>query len=254
MRIQLQRTRACSPPLALALLLLLPTAVVAQDDRTVTSPDTHIAFRIFIALQEPGGLSRIAYQILFQGKPIIDTSYLGLDIENQEPLLGENEGLISSKSDYSPADYHSLTAEYMQNGSVGRRINVEIRAYNDGVAFRYILPQQTPLQELLLANEVTEFRFPQKVESPPQVGLPFIAAQPGIGWIAIAEVRSGAYPPASLARLDRNAMVTRLATRPGDPSLAYEGTTPLTCPWRVLIVGADRNRLMQSAIFQSLPR
>ena len=85
-------------------------------------------------------------------------------------------------------------------------------------------------------------------------GVITIVAQPGSGWIAITEVRSGAYPPASLVHLDANALVTRLALRPGTPSLAYEGTTPLTCPWRVLIVGAERDRLMQSAILHSLTR
>jgi alpha-glucosidase len=239
--------------LAFLLALLAPNAF-ALDERTVTSPDGRITFRIFVASQEPGGLSRLAYQVLLQGKPVIETSYLGMDIEYQEPLLGENDGLISSRTDSSAGDYRSLTAEYMQNGSIGRFINVEIRVYNDGVAFRYVLPRQTPLQELLIADEVTEFRFPQKVETPSRVPLPLILPQPGSGWIAITEVRSGAYPPASLAHLDANALVTRLALRPGTPSLALEGTTPLTGPWRVLIFGADKDRLMQSSILHSLNR
>jgi alpha-glucosidase len=239
--------------LAFLLALSLVPAAFALDGRTAASPDGRIAFRIFVAPQEPGGLSRLAYQVLVQGKLVVETSYLGLDIENQEPLLGENDGLLSSKAD-SAGDYRSLTAEYMQNGSIGRRINVEIRVYNDGVAFRYILPRQTPLYELLIADEVTEFRFPQKVETPARVPLPLILPQPGSGWIAITEVRSGVYPPASLAHLDANALVTRLALRPGTPSLALEGTTPLTGPWRVLIFGADKDRLMQSNILHSLNR
>jgi alpha-glucosidase len=192
--------------------------------------------------------------VLVQGKPVIETSYLGMDIENQEPLLGENDGLISSKTD-STADYHSLTAEFMQNGSIGRRINVEARVYNDGVAFRYVLPRQTPLEELLLDDEVTEFRIPQKVETAATVPLPLMLPQPGAQWMAVTEVRLGAYPAASLAHLDANTMVTRLAHRlAGSPNIALEGTTPLTCPWRVLIFGADRDRLMQSGILQSLNR
>jgi alpha-glucosidase len=239
--------------LAFLLALSFVPNAFALDDRTVASPDGRIVFRVFVAPQEPGGLSRLAYQVLVQGKLAVETSYLGLDIENQEPLLGENDGLLSSKTD-SAADYRSLTAEYMQNGSIGRRIDVEIRVYNDGVAFRYALPRQTPLEELLIADEVTEFRFPQKVETAARVPLPLILPQPASGWIAITEVRSGAWPPASLAHLDANALVTRLARRPGAPSLALEGTTPLTGPWRVLIFGADKDRLMQSTILQSLNR
>jgi len=232
-------------------LLWLTSTAFALDERTVASPDGRILFRIFVAPQEPGGLSRLAYQVLIQGKPVIETSYLGMDIEYQEPLLGENEGLTSSKTD-STADYHSLTAEYMQNGSIGRRINVETRVYNDGVAFRYVLPRQTPLEDLLIADEVTEFHFPQKVDTPARVPLPLIVAQPGAGWIAITEVRSGVYPPASLAHLDGNALVTRLTHPANKSDVALEGTTPLTAPWRVLIFGPDRDRLLQSSILHSL--
>jgi alpha-glucosidase len=244
----------CTRRLALLLALSPIFDAFALDDRTVTSPDGRIAFRVFVAPQEPGGLSRLAYQVLVEGKRVIDTSYLGFDIENQEPLLGENDGLLSSKNDSAAGDYRSLTAEYMQNGSIGRRINVEVRAYNDGVAFRYVLPRQTPLEELLIADEVTEFRFPQKVETADRVPLPLTLPQPDGGWLAITEVRSGVYPQASLARLDANALVTRLARKHGNPSLALEGTTPLTGPWRVLIFGADKERLAQSNILHSLNR
>ena len=236
----------------LAALFLAHTAY-ALDDRIVTSPDGRITFRVFVASQEPGGLSRLAYQVLIQGKPVIETSYLGLEIENQEPLLGENEGLTSSKTG-STSGYHSLTAEFIQNGSIGRRINVEVRVYNEGVAFRYVLPAQTPLAELLIDDEVTEFCFPQKADTPARVPLPLIVPENGIGWIAIAEVRSGQYPPASLAHLDANTLVTRLAHPPNKPDIAFEGTTPLTGPWRVLIFGLDKDRLLQSGILHSLSR
>jgi alpha-glucosidase len=236
----------------LSLAALISTAF-ALDDRTVTSPDGRIAFVVFVAAQEPGGLSRLAYRVLVQGRPVIETSYLGMDIEYQEPLLGENEGLTTSKTD-STGEYHSLTAEFVQNGSIGRRINVEARVYNDGVAFRYLHPRQTPLEELLIADEVTEFRFPQKVETAARVPLPLMVPQPGAGWIAITEVRAGAYPPASLAHLDANTMVTRLARLPGNPDLALEGTTPLTGPWRVVIFGPDKDRLLQSNMLHSLNR
>ena len=234
----------------LVTLFVTPIAF-ALDERTAASPDGRIVFRIFVAPQEPGALSRLAYQVLIHGKPVIETSYLGLDIEFQEPLLGENEGLTSSKTD-STADYHSLTAEYIQNGSIGRRINIEARVYNDGVAFRYVLPRQTPLEELLIADEVTEFRFPQKVDTPARVPLPLIVPRAGAGWIAITEVRAGAYPPASLAHLNADALVTRLAHPAKNSDIALEGTTPLTGPWRVIIFGPDKDRLLQSSILHSL--
>ena len=96
---------------------------------------------------------RLAYQVLFSGKPLMDTSFMGLNIRDQ-PILGVNVGLTASKKTtvdetYTvPAGktkrirdhYNALTAEYLQNGSLGRRINVEARVYDDGVAFRYLIP------------------------------------------------------------------------------------------------------------------
>jgi hypothetical protein len=174
------------------------------------SPNGQIELRIFIATQENSNLSRIAYEVFNRNKPLLKTSFLGLDIQDQEPLLGENVGLTSS-NDTKNAKYNSLTANYMQNGSLGRLIDVEVRAYDDGVAFRYVIPRSTPLTEILIAEEATEFRLADKR-------------------VKITESRSGIYPPMRLIQSDSITMVTRLL-RP------FSGVTPLTCPWRIIAIG-----------------
>ena len=85
-------------------------------------------------------------------------SYLGFLIHNQEPLLGENLGLSASRTGRGE-DYNWLIGEFIQNGSLGRRINVEVRAYNQGVAFRYIIPRTSALEDIVIEEEETEFRF-----------------------------------------------------------------------------------------------
>jgi alpha-glucosidase len=211
---------------SLALVLLASTAL-AQDERRVTSPNGQIEFRIFVATQGNSNLSRIAYQVFYRGKPLLDTSFMGLDILDQEPLLGENDGLTSATS-AKGSNYNSLTAKYMQNGSLGRLINVEARAYDDGVAFRYVVPPSTPLTEILIAEEATEFHF---------------AADPSA--VSIAESKPGSYPPMSLVHLDKNTELTRLS-RP------FQGTTPLICPWRIIAIGPDRDSAMRLLLL-SLP-
>lgn len=235
----------------LLFLLLLPSHAVAQDERRVASPDGQIEFRIRVSAQDNSALSRLAYQIFYRGKPLIDTSYLGLNVRFQEPLLGENDGLTASKSG-SGAGYNSLVTEYMQNGSLARRINVEARVSNDGVAFRYVIPQSTPLVEFLLEDETTEFAFSQPGTFPPNGALPFVVEQPGNGWVAIAEAGTGSFPHASLARYDDRIFVTRLAHHTKDPNIVYEGVTPITLPWRVVLVGAGRANLQQSEFLKSL--
>lgn len=210
--------------------VLLACAAFAQDERRITSPNGQIEFRLFIATQSNSNLPRIAYEVFFEGKPLLKTSFLGLDIENQEPLLGENVGLTSSTSTKA-AKYNSLIAKYMQNGSLGRLINIEVRAYDDGVAFRYIIPPSTPLTELTIQEEATEFRFTQTL--PEQLDHPVPV---GATSVAITELKPGSYPPMRLTRLNPTTELTRLAK-------SFEGTTPLTCPWRIIVIGAHSSVL-----------
>jgi Glycosyl-hydrolase 97 N-terminal len=230
---------------------------LAQDERQVASPDGRVVFRVYMAPQAPGDLFRLAYDVTLQGKPVIARSYLGLDLLYIEPLLGEKDGLIGSKMG-SGAGYNSLLAEYMQDGSLGDRIDIEARVYNDGVAFRYVLPRTTPLADLKIVDEATEFRFfagSEALRGVPETGnrpLPFVTALAGGGLVAILEVRPPDFPAMSLARLDTSALVTRLARMPNDSELAFVGHTPFTGPWRVILFGKDRARMLDSAWLKNL--
>ena len=118
---------------------------------------------------------------------------MGLDIRDQEPFLGENPGFMSSDAGSNTKEhYNFLVAHYMQNGSLGRRFDVEVRAYDDGVAFRYVIPKSTPLEEILIRDEATEFNFAQPgvlshLDAKSDFDLPFVVEQPGIGWVAITD-------------------------------------------------------------------
>jgi len=259
--------------LCLLVVLLLPlvsTRAVAQDERVVKSPDGKLEFRIFTAESDTTHLDRLAYRVNFQGKRVVETSYLGLDILNQEPLLGEKPGLTSQKVLKDSGPYRSSVYEYIQNGSLGRRINVEIRVWNNAVAFRYQLPRSTPLIELVIADETTEFELAQdgpaypaggygatyaavsKLEKNSVVTLPLLSQQPGIGWIAIAETILKGFPPANLIRLNGTILRTRLTSANADSRIAYEGTTPFTLPWRIIMIGSDRESVMQPDILREL--
>jgi alpha-glucosidase len=260
LKIGLANARLASPFSRIAGLfacaLLLPLALHAQDDRQVSSPNGQVEFRIFIAQPNDGGLSQLAYQVLYHGKLALDVSWMGLDIHMQEPLLGNNLGLTHS-STASTALYHSLTLEYIQNGTVGRRINVEIRAYDDGVAFRYMVPRVTPLYEIPIHEEGTGFSFVQadalaKTEVNTPFDLPFVANEPGIGPVAVTEIGLPGFPPMHLVHAGGTDLMSRLAHTGPDPLIAYDGKTPLTCPWRLIIFGYDKDHLKQSETYRDL--
>jgi len=247
----------------IASLVLLPLTLKAQDERRVVSPNGQLEFRLFVAQPEGALWGRVGYQVFVGGKPLIATSWMGLDIRDQEPFLGENPGFMSSDAGSNSREhYNFLVAHYMQNGSLGRRLDVEVRGYDDAVAFRYVMPKSTPLEEILIRDEATEFNFAQPsvlshLDAKPDFDLPFIVEQPGIGWVAITdaglEAKSAKYPRTYLVR-SNGGLLTNLARSKNDPTVAFAGTTPLVWPWRVLAVGPDRGRLMQSEALRDLNR
>lgn len=280
-------------------MLLLGTVCAAgcalgqRDPVSVTSPNGQIEFHLFLT-QEPDpaeALTRIAYQVYFKGKLLMDTSYMGLDIHDQ-PILGVNVGLSQSKvtsveQTYTlPAGkaktirdhYNQLTAQYLQNGSLGRRINVEVRAYDDGVAFRYVIPWSGPLVDFNIDDEFTEFQFAKDGESYPLiltdyntnyedgyrkmaisaihadslVGLPFLVEQPGVGWVGVTEADIDDYAGMYLKHEDGRTMISTISPRNDDDSTAVITHAPRDCPWRVLLIGSEPGRLMESNIVTSL--
>ena len=238
-------------------LLAACSGVLAQDQQRVTSPDGQMEFRLFLDEPEPGAPFRLAYQVRYRGKPLINTSFLGLLIHNQEPALGENLGLMSAKAS-SSKQYNTLVAEYMQNGSLGRRINVEVRAYDDGLAFRYVVPESTPLKPMLLENELTEFALAEdaeavsRISSGSTVPLPFVVEQRGVGWLAIYDAPGSTYPRMYLGREEGNILISRLPPGRDESAVAWESNTPVTCPWRVLAIGDTRASVTNLKLINSL--
>jgi alpha-glucosidase len=242
-----------SSKLLACLLPLLVGAAHAQDERRIVSPDGHLEFRLFTSVPEGSVLNCLAYQVRWRGKPIFDTSYLGWNIHFQEPLLGENVGLSTEKQLHG-TDYNGLWADYLQTSSTGRRIQFEVRVWNDGVAFRYTIPQSALLLNLLIEDDATEFHFAQDAAGarPAQAALPYVEQDPGIGWLGIFESPAAGFPRMYLVRTGAHTMTARLPQKPNDPGVAFDGATPWTSPWRMIAVAPDRERLAQSQMVREL--
>jgi alpha-glucosidase len=130
----------------LSLLSVAFARISGQEPLQVSSPDGQIV----LVLSAQAVLS---YSVDFHGKRLIDESELGLDLQGQPPFgpgwRSVNVQRGSSDDTYSiPVGktkdvrnhYNSLTADF--SGESGAAFSVEVRAFDDGVAFRYIVPEQ----------------------------------------------------------------------------------------------------------------
>jgi alpha-glucosidase len=268
--------------LSLALLVLAAASSVFAETDTVSvaSPDGQLVFRLFVVSPKDAILVRLAYSVTFHGKLLMDTSLLGIALHDQEVFLGETVGLVSATpaSVNEPGNqYNSLIAQYIQNGSLGRRITIEARAYDDGVAFRYYIPRTSTVEDLQIEEELTDFHFAQdgdaytavvpdyqsnkgeysktkmsRIERRSLLALPFLVEQPGMGWVAITEAQLDNYPGMSVFHPEGTIIRTTLAPLANDASFAMHGTTPAETPWRVLMVATEPRKLLDSNIVRNL--
>src|ERR1700738_520305 len=274
------------------LLSLLSTLFVipvyqAQDSGAgiprVESPSGDLA----VMLLSQGGLR---YVVEFHGKRVFDESALGIKLEGQPPLgpgmhqvhveaghVDETYTIPVGKTSRVRDHYNSARADF--EDAEGRKLSVEVRAYDDGIAFRIIVPEQPPLKQVRLEHELTEFRFSKDAITYPLlldgfqtpyedeytmrqvsglhkdwlVGLPFLAHVPGVAWVGITEANIDNYAGMYLRKGDAPfAVRAELSARVDHPSFAVEAGASVTTPWRGLLSGDEPGRLVESNLILNL--
>ena len=280
-------------------LVLVATNLLYGQPNSLKSPDGQLVMTFSLDSSGPmstEGSGRLQYAVTYHGKPIIDASALGLDLDDKMPL-GENVKIRDTKESSGTDDYPllfskvshvrdaynsmSLTVQEASD-SRGRGLTVEARAYNSGVAFRYLLPVQGGSSDLHLRDEETEFRFSQDdtawvlalpsyrssyeseyvrynlsalsnqggVSSKFLIGLPTLLHQPGGAWMSLMEAdlegNSSAYVTNPTGSWAGHMFRVKLSPRWDDPYYAVTGTLPHHSAWRVLGVADTPGALIES--------
>ena len=197
---------------------------------------------------------QLAYRVTFHSQPVIEWSNLGLTMEGA-PALGPALRVVSSQASSqddtwnSPAGkanpirnhYNAVTVQTVETAANGRRLVMEARAYDDGVAFRYVVPEQPSMKELRVLNESTQFRFLKDANTialisrgfqtsneddyheltisalHPEylINLPVLVEVPGIAWVGLTEADIEDYSSLFVAT-SGGILTARLATRVED--------------------------------------
>lgn len=278
--------------------LTSPDGRLVIDFRTIARSQGRQATPVSQPVPEGG---QLVYLVSFQGKPLIEPSALRLDLKGQPPL-GEDVRIISATPSSADETYHliagktssvrnhykALRVELEEREAPGRKLVMEARAYDDAVAFRYIVPEQPSLHEFLLAKEGTEFRVSKDpfiwalflpnfrsmyesefihlsasslsnqggVASKQLIGLPLLMQVPGVAWVAITEADLRDYAAMYLVNpsgsWSGHWFQSTLAPHLDDPDTVVAGTLPHHSAWRILQVATNPGQLIESNAITSL--
>ena len=269
----------------------------------LSSPDGQltITFTTTLGKNSTPGNGKLVYSVTFHGKPTLDESALGLElgdatalgadvsITGSEPGSGIDEYLLANQKVSKIHDpYKSVVLHVAETGPHARKMDVDARAYNAGVAFRYMVPQQSALSEIKLRAEDTEFRLSTDatdwllalpnyrssyeseyvklptsalsnqggVSSSFLVGLPLLMHEPGTAWISLMEAdiegSTSLYVTNPSGNWAGHYFTAKLAPRFDAPEFAVESTPPYHSAWRALTIADQPGRLIESTLIYDL--
>ncbi len=287
----------------LAIGCVFSTAAFSQSNAVILkSPDGLLAATFeTVEKNQPAGPGRLVYSVTFRGKPVITRSGLSLALEGQHPLgpevqiqqttpsaVDQTYQLVTGKASTVRDHYNAVHLDLTDNQRAPRKLIIEARAYDDAIAFRYVVPDQNTFRDFRLKSEETEFHLSKDaltyalllphfrtmyeseyiplqasafagndglLASKMLIGCPFLAHIPGVAWLAITEANLRDYSSMYLGTASTEwgglDFVSRIAPG-GDPEVAVKGALPHHSAWRVILVGDTPGTLVESNVITSL--
>ena len=255
---------------------------------TVTSPDKNITVTI-------SNGDKLGYSVKFKDHVIVNPSQMGFELKG-EPSLDGNFNLVNQKVEtinetWKPV-VKSKHAEVLNNcnelqltlkekSGLIRQVDLFVRAYNDGVAFRYKLYRGTKIGNREITKELTTFSISNDpkawvveyggystsneaefMEHPLSylneksiAGLPFLMDYGKNCWVAITEANIDNYSAFYMGTNGiSNQLTTKLVPVPGEPENGVKARfdDEVYTPWRVIMIGETPGVLIESEIVQNL--
>lgn len=155
-----------TPRLAAVMLVLTSHfSLRAGEPAQIQSPDGRIVIQVELKDAQPH------WTVTSSGRPIIQNGLLGIETAQQNlsgryALTGTSTaaadtpwkpvwGFLSEVRDR----YHELTFKLRETAAPKRHLHIVLRAYDEGVAVRYVFPEQAETREVTVKRLLTEFRF-----------------------------------------------------------------------------------------------
>ncbi len=247
--------------------------------------------RVQLTFDSTGGAngSTLTYTILFNGAEIIVDAPLGVRFADGSAL---GDGMTLNNVAYTEGDEsytmphgkareirnHYRSAVLDLSAPDGRRLGVEFRVYDDGVAYRYLFPEGAG--DLAITGETSGFYFTADhrfwgllvpgyetsyefnytvgtlahIPADTLVALPLLVEVADSVWCAITEANLTDYAGMYLTRMPgpRPHFAADLSPLPDGSGVCVRAGSPHQSPWRVIMLGDNPGRLAESNIVLNL--
>ncbi len=255
---------------AALLMTLTATAAIAQDTLSVASPDGRNKVGVAV------NAGKLYYILSRDGRPLLLPSMLGFEFKGA-PTLRDGLRIVGTKRATHDEtwtqpwgevaqvrDHHNeLRVSVAETAAPGRKFDFVVRAFNDGIGFRYEFPAQPALGDFVISDELTQFyladdakswwipsnrprldRSEMLYSSSPvslidSVQTPLtMQTRPGT-FMVIHEANLVDYARMNLAGPRMESRLLRVALAPWQNGDKVRGHTPFVTPWRTIQI-ADK--------------
>ncbi|HEY9004048.1 MAG TPA: glycoside hydrolase family 97 protein [Mucilaginibacter sp.] len=269
--------------LTILLVFLTITSAFAKSSFTVSSPDKKIMFTL------DKDASGVFYTVSYKGELLVDKSRLSLSFKEggefgkditfgkvSSKRMEETYDLVIGKSSHVHSLSNELMVPVMENGGLKRQINIEIRIFNDGAAFRYVIPGKDG-EKVEITDEADQFNLTQdptalvlfrenyttsheglydklpisKMKPDTLMDLPATFEYPHGVYMAITEANLLDY--AGMYLIKHNGVLqSSLSPLPHQKEIKVLAKLPHNSPWRVMMISDRVGALMESNILTNL--
>jgi alpha-glucosidase len=250
-----------------------------DTELTVLSPDKKVCLTFKLDDSKP------CYFIDISNKPVILSSSLGFKFKYTESLdsnfvIKDYKKVIVDETWEQPwgekriirNNYNQLTIYLEKASNLNLKLNIVFRVYNDGVGFRYIVPEQENMDSLFILDEKTEFVFPDDhfvwwipayrdnryeylykkslISKLDTVHTP-LTIETGDGkYLCIHEANLTDYASMTLAHVGVNALKCDLV--PWSDGIKVKSAAPVVSPWRTIQFAENPGDLITSYLVLNL--
>ena len=269
--------------LTLIWVISLSYPLIAQKSAQLSSPDGMIVFKLELIGKSP------VFVVNYKKKAVVNKSDLTLDFDNgawgqhlemkkvSYNNVDEYYDLVVGKAKHVRNYYHEMIVPLEETVKPFRKINLVVRAYNDGVAFRYAFPKQADRNNYTLYDEKSCFNLAgdpkalvlflpsyttshegvythlkcSEIEPGKLMDMPATFECPNNVFMAVTEAQLVDYAGMYLVKED-GVLRSKLSPLPGQEKIKVKAQLPHKTPWRVMMIADRVGALIESNILPNL--